>query len=1019
MDLGETISYEKRNNTLTIHTAQGIMELSFVQEDIMRLRFGRGTALEERETLVVETIPDLKKFELITSSPETLLLKTGSIRVNLLLNPLSMQVYTNEGQKIVSTPAANTTTLEAHTSTIRFMLTPDEKIYGLGQDPMANLNHRDKERRMWHEWGAHRRSGNGGIPFYMSSEGYGFLLNSSYPSRFAIGKAEVAEPGYEVNYAPAPWAWGQDSGETHPDRLAVLLDEDSMDLFLICRKTFDQIQKGYVELTGYAPMPPKWALGFIQCKNRYRNQEELLYIAREYRRKKIPCDVLVIDWLWFKEFGDLEWFKESWPNPRGMLKELNEMGFHVLQAQHPFIEKHSLKYDTFKAKAYLNKTPEGTRPTYDHSNPEARKAWWQEIKRFYEDGIRGYWTDMGELEVHPVGTESYLGSRERVHNIYSSLWNKGLYEGQRRDFKERVFNLPRAAYAGIQRYGSALWSGDIDASWEVLHDQVIIGQGVCLSGQQYWCTDIGGFITDERFTDELYIRWLQWGTFCPIFRTHGTRPDNEAWSFGKQAEKIISDFLELRYRLLPYIYSCARKVTEAGTPIMRAMCMDFADDSTAVAQYTQFMFGPAFLVAPIVEKGARSRKVYLPSGIWYDFWTGEKYSGKRWIEAAAPLHRLPLYVKGGSIIPLGPRIEWAAGEAPETLDIHAYAGGTGSFEMYEDDGLTYGYEKGEYIKTLITMDASCHVSVQKLEGEDALIPANRKYNIVVHRGEKDQTQACSSITVDVDHSLSANGHCTISALITNRRESEAAVKASLHLPTGWTLKSEEKPVIAKNVKDFTCMQWEVLPLANALPLVHHASIIFEVQQKEKTEHICREICWGSGYATRWKIVGNFDNPGEKGLDNIFEVEHNLHQPYYEEDGQKLQWNRNPDQEFNCFGYVALPHPPKSPNIAQEFVKGVSYAKCGIWSEKETQGRIEISADPSIKLWLNDELICQKDGIVLKQVLEQPVTLKEGWNSVLIKIAIACDKPASGREYGFNFRIVDQDKHLMNHLLYRA
>ncbi|MGQ9629314.1 MAG: TIM-barrel domain-containing protein [bacterium] len=1015
MGLGNVTGWAKEGNELIIKTDRGVVGLSLVEDDILRLRFNRGDTVREEETFVVERIPPLKEIALVESHRE-LILRTPSIEVDVGLNPLAVRVYKRDGRKILATPAPGMGEFEGDRIIARFVLEPDERIYGLGQDPMANLNHRDKERRMWHEWGGRRRSGNAGIPFLTSSRGYGILLNSSWPSRFAIGRAEVAEPGPEFSrsWAPTPWPWDVSSGETHPDRLAILLDGEIMDLFIICRDTFDEIQRGYVDLTGHAPMPPKWALGFIQCKNRYRSQEELLYIAREYRRKRIPCDVLVIDWLWFKEFGDLEWDKEHWPDPRGMLKELADMGFHVMQAQHPYIDKQSLKYELFKEKGYLNRVPEGSRPTFDHSNPEARKAWWEQIRRLYQDGIRGYWTDMGELESHPAGTTSHLGPRERVHNIYSTLWTKGLYEGQRGDFKERVFSLPRTAYAGIQRNGTALWSGDIDASWDVLRDQVAIGQGVCLSGQQYWTTDIGGFFTDERFSPELYVRWFQWGTFCPIFRTHGTRPDNEAWAFGEQAEKIIAEFINLRYRLMPYIYSCARKVTEGGTPIMRAMCVDFPDDPVAVEQDTQFMFGPAILVAPILEKGARSRRVYLPDEIWYDFWTGERISGKRWIDVPAPLSRIPLFVRAGSIIPMGPEMQYVGEKPLDKVEIHAYAGKAGFFELYEDDGLTYDYENGEYVKTLLTVDRDGNVRVEEPEGRGRLIPDNREYEIIVHSGEKIREEKESPVIVEIDSDLEGSGVCTIHAVVRNNRSQEVEIKATLRVPEGWRLK-KSSPVVERRIKEYAHLQWDTMPVADVLPLIHEGNIELEIKCGEEVSHISREIHWGSGYATRWRLIGDFDNSDRKGLDRVLPVEKDPDLPYYREGGRLLWWGRELGKEFNCFGYVDFPRPPLEKLKAGQ---GVAYAKCSIWSPADMQGYLEISADPTIKIWINGELVHQTHSILLPRILDEPVSLRRGWNDVLVKVAMSSEKPFSGREYGFKFRIVDSQGKVVKELLYR-
>lgn len=1024
MSLQKYDFWHKQNNGIRVKTSDSVLEIGFVETDIIRLKLNKSEIQSCEETFVVEKNPEYLSDYEVTETSHKLILKNDRLRVEIQLDPLSIKVLNEDGSAIVSTATAHMGEFSDNTTIIRFKLDKNERIYGLGQDPMANLNQRDKERRMWQEWSCFETSGNAGIPFYLSSSGYGLLLNSSWPSRFAIGKAEVAKPGHQPLWAPAPWSWEKDSGETVSDELSILLDGGIMDLFIICRSSVDEIHKGYVNLTGHPPMIPKWALGFIQCKNRYRSQEELLYMAKEFRKRNIPCDVLVIDWLWFKEFGDLEWFAEKWPDPEGMLKELAEMGIKVLQAQHPFIEKNSLKYAEFKAKGYLNNLPSDKadvlRPTYDHSNPEARKAWWDQISRFFNEGICGYWTDMGELEVHPKGTESYLGSRERAHNIYSTLWVKGLYDGQRSISNQRVFSLPRTAYAGIQRYGAALWSGDINSTWEVFRDQVVIGQGVCLSGQQYWCTDIGGFFTDERFSAELYIRWFQWGTFCPIFRTHGTRPDNEPWNYGHQSEAIIVKFINLRYRLMPYIYSCARKVTEAGTPIMRAMIVDFAKDTVAAEQTDQFMFGPALLVAPLVEKGARIRKVYLPAGIWYDFWTGEKYSGKCWIDVPAPLSNIPLFVKAGSIIPMGPEINYTDEKVLDTIELHVYAGDKGVFELYEDDGKTYAYENGDYVKTAISLDKDGNVTTGVIDGKKELIPENRQYQVILHNGQVKTIDRCQAVVLHSDTDISCNGVCTISALVSNMTGSELDIEATLNVPSGWKLFPRVSEKVSASIKEYHLLQWQIRPYAVALPLVNHATIQLEIKNSANTGKVVENLTWGSGYATRWHIVGNFNNDDGKGLDRCYEVEENTELAYYTEDDRKLSWERNTFDEFNCFGYVDFPRPPVSPNITKGIIsQGAAYAKCSIWSEEDTSGFMEISGEPCLKIWINGKLQYESHDIVLKQSIDKPILLKMGWNTVMIKSAIFCKRPNSGREFGFNFRIVDENGNIMDNLLYKA
>ena len=1015
MQLNQVTSWERNQRELILNTSEGVVGLSFPQADIFRLRFNHGKELESEQTFVVIDLPEADDFEL-SESTSSLVMRTSRLSVKISLDPLGVEAY-QDGRLLLSTPLPGGLELRGSQSIARFNLMDGERIYGLGQDPMARLDHRGQERWMWQEWGGRRRSGNAGIPFLASSRGYGLLLNSSWAARFAIGGAELPSPPAGLpqieTWAPPPWPRHHNAGETHPEHLGVVLEGGFMDLFFIVRPGLDDLLKGYNELTGFPPLPPKWALGFMQCKNRYRTQEELLAIGQGYRQRNIPCDTLVIDWLWFKEFGDLEWVKPAWAEAPRILNELAEMGFHIMQAQHPFIDKPALKYHEFKEKGYLNRQPsEELRPTYDHTNPEARQAWWQEIRRLYLDGVRGYWTDMGELEVHKAGTESYLGSRERVHNIYSLLWTMGLYQNQRREFKERVFSLPRTAYAGIQRYGAALWSNDISATWEVLRDQVTIGLGVCLSGQQYWTTDIGGFFTDQTFSPELYVRWFQWGTFCPIFRTHGTRPDNEVWSFGPQAEGILTEFIRLRYRLMPYIYSLARQVTDTGKPIMRALCLDFPDDPIAVQQEHEFMFGPAFLVAPVIEPGARSRRVYLPQGEWYDFWTDRTYVGKQWVEVPAPLARLPLFVRAGSLIPMGPDMEHMAEKPLDAVEVHYYPGGEASFVLYEDDGLTYSYEDGVYALTRMQVDEDGRLVVEELYDAHGLASPSREFRLVTHAPGG---AGGDEVSVTVDHDLVFDGTCTIHALVENPAQHAAELRASLYLPPGWTFKDTPQTLEAQ-VQDFIHLKWDVIPAAEALPLRSSGCLELEIEQTGLETRQEYPVDWGSGYATRWQVIGYFDNADGQGLARPTPVEADPFLPEYAYVDQILYWTRQPDYAFNCFGYVDLRWAPIPEAPAG---RGVAYARGRIWSDVPRTACLELSADPNIKLWLNGELVFQSENFLLKQILPGEVNLKAGWNDVLLKAALAFDKPWSGREIGFNFRLVDEEGRLIEELLYSA
>jgi len=1004
-------SWRMSENEIIAVTDNGVLGISFAADDIIRIRIDRQEPIKTEETFIVDPLPAAQRFATIENAA-AVTLRSGTVTVDVMKSPVGFVVRKNN-VPLCATPASNFLSFEGSTTTLRIGLTPDERIVGLGQDPMARINQRGCERWMWNEWGGWRRSGNMGVPFYISSRGYALLLNSSWASRFACGGGAIAEkaPEWSCVWAPPPWPRDANCGETNPDVLSIVLENGIMDVCIICRESVDAALEAYADLTGHAPMPPKWALGFIQCKNRYRSQAELLAIAREYRRRKIPCDVLVIDWLWFRHFGDLAWFKNDWPDPKGMCEELASMGITVMQAQHPFIDKKSLLYERFKKQGFVFDIS-AERAAFDHSSAAARDAWWAEVRRLYQDGIRGYWTDMGELENDPPGGTTSIGPRERAHNLYTTLWTKGLYEHQRAEFGTRVFSLARSGFAGTPRWGAALWSNDIDASWEVLADQVKIGQGVALSGQQYWCTDIGGFSTNHRFSAELYLRWFQWGTFCPIFRTHGTRPLNEAWTLGTECESIIRQFIELRYRLLPYIYSCCRRVTEKGTPIMRAMLVDFPDDPAAVAAEDQFMFGPAFLVAPVTERGKRIRTVYLPKGIWYDFWTERKFIGPCNIEAAAPLSRIPLFVRGGSIIPMEPTARLHTGEKlAGPVDVHVYPGCEGSFELYDDDGVSFKYETGEFLKTKFVLDADGTVAI---EDGTSLKPVPSHYNVIRHDGQGGRTPH-PRITVDCD--LASDGWLTVHALLINESDEELAVRSRLQLPSSWRIKDYTQANYDVTVRQMKVLTWEAQPIADALPLRFEAPLEFALGPKEKEERIVHTVQWGSGWSTRWMVAGCFDNSDGTGIGRPTPVENDMHAPSYVENGHTIQWLRNKLYDFNSWGYVDCRWSLSYDSVGEKS-QGIAYAKCRLWSPDNRKVKAEVAGDRSIRVMVNGDIIFESNEIIILPVLTPMFELRKGWNDVLIKVALKIDVHAyTGRELGFMFRVVNENNAEMNDVLY--
>jgi len=518
---------------------------------------------------------------------------------------------------------------------------------------------------------------------------------------------------------------------------------DAVSFFVIAGDSADAIYGGYRFLTGATPLPPLAAVGYIQCKQRYKSRDELMRVARTYREKRYPCDILVVDWFHWKTLGDLALDPAFWPDAKTMNRELAEMGYHTMISCWPRFMKRSRHYAALESHGWFMKqaasttlygTPKDRRGALiDTTNPEAAAWYWNTIRDGYAgDGFTSWWLDEDEPDVCPHAHLLHAGTGARVHNVYPLTHTRAVYEGHRRDLDERCQILSRSAYHGAQTSGATFWSSDIHPTWDVFRRQIPAGLNFCASGFAWWSSDIGGWQAlagaDAEGTDmqtflarhpdypELYVRWFQFGAFCPTFRAHGTRPENEVWSFGVEAERVLVRYLRLRYRLLPYIYSLARHTHRTGAPFMRALFMDFPDDPNVRDVADAYMFGPAFLVAPVVEQGATTREVYLPAGThWYNYRTNEKHPGGRTLTVQAPLDTLPLFVRAGSIVPHGEAIQHT-GETQTHIELHVYEGADGQFDLYRDDGRTYAYERGDFTLTRIAWhDAAKTI---RIDGDD-------------------------------------------------------------------------------------------------------------------------------------------------------------------------------------------------------------------------------------------------------------------------------------------------------------
>jgi alpha-D-xyloside xylohydrolase len=510
---------------------------------------------------------------------------------------------------------------------------------------------------------------------------------------------------------------------------------DCIDYYVIAGKDMDDVISGYRTLTGKAPIFPKWAMGLWQSRERYKTQDELLSVVAEFRKRKIPLDNIVLDWFYWKQdqWGSQQFDEERFPDPSGMIKKLHEQyNAHFMISVWPKFYEGVDTYNEFDKRGWLykaniqNKQKDWVGPGYvstfyDAFNPEARQAFWELIhQNLYTKGVDAWWLDASEPDILSNASIEHrkllmnptsAGPAEKYFNAYPLVNEMGIYEGQAKaDPDKRIFILTRSAFAGSQRYAAATWSGDIAARWQDFKAQIPAGLNFSLSGIPYWTTDIGGFSVEKRFENaqgedlqewrEQMTRWFQFGAFCPLFRVHGQYPYREMFNVAPENHVAYQTMLyydKLRYQLMPYIYSLAGKTYFDNYTIMRALVMDFPNDKAVFNIGDEYMFGPNILVAPVTEYKARMWQVYLPASTgWYDFYTGKFYEGGQTVTVDAPLERIPLFVKEGSILPLGPDLQYATEKPADPITLYVFAGANGNFELYEDENINYNYTKGNY-----------------------------------------------------------------------------------------------------------------------------------------------------------------------------------------------------------------------------------------------------------------------------------------------------------------------------------
>jgi alpha-D-xyloside xylohydrolase len=675
---------ERRADGITI----GTLRIQVWSDRVIRVTDGPAT-----NSLSVIGQPGKASWKLV-ETPGAVVIETAILRAKL--NRMTGAVtFSDRNDKLI---------LE-ETERGKFGLAPDERIYGLGQHQAGQWNYRGTTVHL------QQKNMEVALPVLVSSKGYGVLWDNPAVADVVVGPKQVE--------------WRSEVGNE--------------DYYFMYGPQADDVIRAYRELTGAAPMLPKWAWGFWQCKERYATQKELIDVVAEYRKRNVPLDGIVQDWQYWKPgaWGEHEFDPARYPEPAAMVHELHELNAHVLVSVWPRFDLGTAHLGELEQAGavyppvFPNVYPKGESKWYDAFRPEGRRIYWRQLSEtLFKLGFDGWWLDASEPELGGHwGEMRHLNAR--FYNAYPLMHTTGIYQGQRAETNDkRVCILTRSAYPGQQRNAAITWSGDVQGSWDAFARQIPAGLNFSISGIPYWNTDIGGFFgksAKDREYQELFTRWFEYGAFCPIFRVHGTGGPKEFWQWDGPTQEIWKKYVELRYRLLPYIYSVAWQVTSNGGTMMRPLMMDFPD---ALDVGDQFMFGPALLACPVTKEGATTRHAVLPGkSVWYDFWTGKGFTGD--VEADAPIETMPLYVRAGSILPLGPVVQYTGEKPSDPIELRVYPGADGAFTLYEDEGDNYNYEKGQYATIPFTWnDATDTLTIGARERSFPGVLPDRTFHVV-------------------------------------------------------------------------------------------------------------------------------------------------------------------------------------------------------------------------------------------------------------------------------------------------
>jgi alpha-D-xyloside xylohydrolase len=770
---------------LLIESERGQLALTVYSSRAIRVRYTERSEFGNQPSLMIVTQPDGHVRFDVRETADSLLFSTADMTIEINRQTLAFTYRDAGGYLLTREPARGGKTLEevdvaisifdeatisedsenvdglhmragnvrkvvdrqAYHTKLEFEWADGEALYGLGSHEEGMLNLHGQHQYLY------QHNMKAVVPVLVSTRGYGILLDS-----YSLMTFHDDDSG--------SYLW------TDVD--------DELDYYFVYGPEFDQIVGQLRLLTGPVPMLPRWAFGYVQSKERYVSQAELIEIVREYRARGLPLDCIVQDWkTWIGEFwGEKSLDPERFPNPQQMMNDLHALHAKFMISIWPNMHPGGANWRELRDQGFLL----GNQATYDAFNPAARACYWRQTNDgLFSHGVDAWWCDCTEpfeadwqgavkpepedrMRINVEEAKRYLDPA--VINAYSLLHSKGIYEGQRAVTRsKRVVNLTRSAYAGQQRYATITWSGDTAANWEALRQQIPAGLNFCATGSPYWTLDIGAYFVkndpelwfwcgdyDQGVDDlgyrELYARWFQVGAFLPMFRAHGTDTPREIWRFGNPGELVydtLVKYLRLRYRLMPYIYSLAGQVTHQDYTMLRVLPFDFRHDSNTYDIGDEYMFGPAFLVCPVtkpmyfaanstpLEEVERTRSVYLPSrSDWYDLWTGTRYAGGQTISADAPLQTMPLYVRSGSIIPIGPEIQFAGDQPDAPIELWVYPGQDGDFTLYEDEGDNYNYEQGSFATIHIGWnDSTQQLTLDDRRGSYPGMQVSRVFRVII------------------------------------------------------------------------------------------------------------------------------------------------------------------------------------------------------------------------------------------------------------------------------------------------